>query len=307
MDKQASPPDNQEKILIVDDDPTILDLLANYIEFFGFQHDTARDGVEALEKIGADRFTVVLTDIMMPRLDGMQLLKKIKEDHHRIDVIVITGYASTFSYTDVIRAGASDFISKPFNADELEAKLNRIFRERRLLRQLERHSNIDALTDLYNRRHFDTKLRQEAQRAQRQGYPIFVAMLDIDKFKGYNDKYGHQAGDRLLQSLGSILRHCVREHVDWAFRYGGDEFSIILTQLTAEQAVLTADRIRKKYQQEDFPGTGISLGIAQMPPVEGDHWEEALTDLVARADRALYTAKRDEAHGHIVLDALPAA
>ena len=171
------------KILIVDDDQVTLELMGTYIASFGFDHDTASNGLEAVEKLKKNNFSIVFTDMIMPEMDGMLLLKHIRENYPKIGVIVITGYGHTFTYTDVIRAGASDFISKPFNADELEAKLNRLVRELNLVRQLERHSICDPLTDLYNRRYFNTKIVTEVQRADRQGYHIFLQLLDVDSLK----------------------------------------------------------------------------------------------------------------------------
>ena len=116
------------KILIVDDDPAILDIMGSYIESFGFEYDKSKDGLDAVEKLKSGDFTIALIDMIMPNMDGMQLLKHIREDYPKIGVIVITGYGNSFSYTDVIRAGASDFMAKPLNPDELEAKLSRLVR-----------------------------------------------------------------------------------------------------------------------------------------------------------------------------------
>lgn len=127
---------NDIKILIVDDDHAMRDLLKMQITSFGLSHMTAVDGLEAVEKLQQDDFTIVLTDMMMPNMNGMQLLNHIRENYPDIEVVVITGYGDTFSYTDVIEAGASDFLKKPYRANELEAKLNRVIREQRLISEL---------------------------------------------------------------------------------------------------------------------------------------------------------------------------
>lgn len=283
------------KILIVDDDPTILDLLQHYISHFGLEYATATDGLDAVEKLRDDEFTIVLTDIMMPRMNGMELLNHIRDHYPAIAVIMVTGFTRDFTFTNVIKAGASDFISKPFNTDELEAKIKRVIREQNIIRKLERHSNYDALTDLYNRRHFDTIIKQEAQRADRQSYEIFLLFLDVDNFKAYNDQFGHQAGDCLLQNLGKLLQLCIRENVDWAFRFGGDEFLVILTQLNRQQALATAQRIVKRYDECDYTGTHLSIGIARFVRNKDVTWHDNIEDLVARADKALYQAKKQPA------------
>ncbi|NTV12861.1 MAG: diguanylate cyclase [Desulfobulbaceae bacterium] len=278
------------RILIVDDDPLVLELLGLSIKTFGFEFASANNGREAMAALQQQEFAIVITDMVMPEIDGMQLLAHINKNYPQTAVIVVTGYSGTFSYTDVIRAGASDFISKPFNSDELEAKINRILREHRLLRRLEYLSNCDPLTELYNRRHFDHKIREEVNRAQRQNYPLFLIMLDVDNFKSYNDTHGHQAGDLLLTALGSILLKNTRADVDLLFRHGGDEFAIITPQLTQEQAAKVGERILKSFADGNFDKTGISLGIAEFSPGNGNR-EEDIVKLISRADQALYKAK----------------
>lgn len=228
----------------------------------------------------------------MPRCDGMLLLQHIKEAYPRIEVIVITGHAETQGYTDVVRAGASDFIIKPFGIDELEAKVSRVIREQTLIRKLEHLSMCDMLTDLYNRRCFEIKLHEEVPRAHRLGYPVFLLLIDVDRFKGYNDQHGHQAGDRVLQEIGKIFMLCTRENVDWCFRFGGDEFALIVPYATAAQVGQIADRIQERYRQESrYASTSLSLGLAQFIRRPGRSWAEDIADFVARADKALYSGK----------------
>ena len=279
------------KILLVDDDPSILEILTDLMALFGHDYDTANDGIEAIEKLKHDFFDLVLTDMMMPNMDGMDLLKHINAKYPGIKVMVVTGYDRTFTYTDVIKAGASDFISKPFNTDELEAKINRIVREIELLHQLELLSISDGLTGLYNRRHFDTKIFEEVRRAHRQGHDLFLALIDVDNLKDMNDKYGHMAGDRLLTSVGDIIKHCIRENVDWPFRYGGDEFCIILSQVSREQAIRTSERFIESFNEKKLPLTGLSIGLAQFIRTRDGKWTEDITDLIKRSDAALYEAK----------------
>jgi diguanylate cyclase (GGDEF)-like protein len=279
------------KVLLVDDDPAILEILADMMAIFGHDYVTAMNGNEAVEKLKHDFFDLVLTDMMMPNMDGMELLKHINAKYPNIKVMVVTGYDRAFTYTDVIRAGASDFISKPFNTDELEAKINRIVREIELLHQLELLSISDGLTGLYNRRHFDTKIFEEARRAHRQGHDLFLALMDVDNLKEMNDKYGHPAGDKLLTSVGDIIKHCIRENVDWPFRYGGDEFCIILSQVSREQAIRTSERFIESFNEKKLPLTGLSIGLAQFIRTRDGKWTEDIADLIKRSDAALYEAK----------------
>lgn len=280
------------KILLVDDEPLLLRLLETSVASYGFDYESAEDGVEAVEKLEKGGFNVVITDMSMPRMDGMQLLKYIKENHPQTDVIVVTGFTETFTYTDVIKSGASDFISKPFNVDELEAKINRVIREQKLIRKLEHLSMCDVLTDLFNRRCFDMKLQEEIPRAHRQGYPVFLILVDVDNFKQYNDEFGHQAGDKVLQAIGRILVQCTRDNVDWSFRFGGDEFAVIIPYASLGQAVQIAERILQRYRESGFSeNTSLSAGLAQFVRHPGRSWSEDINDLVARADKALYESK----------------
>lgn len=289
-DTESSRSPHNIRILLVDDDPLVLELLGMSISSFGFESAIANNGREAIAILQKEDFEIVITDMMMPEINGMQLLEHIKKNHPRTDVIVVTGYTGTFSYMDVIRAGASDFISKPFNTDELEAKINRIIREHQLVKKLEHLSNCDPLTELYNRRYFDQKIKEELHRAQRQNYPLFLIMLDVDNFKSYNDRHGHQRGDLLLVTVGSILHKSTRADVDLIFRHGGDEFSVITPHITREQVAMVGERIIKSFADSNFDNTGLSLGIAEFAPAKG-HLEEDVITLVNRADSAMYQAK----------------
>lgn len=291
----------KNNILIVDDDALIRELLGAYVSSFGFTYSVVADGLEAVDLLKEEPFTIVITDIMMPNMDGMELLKHIRTNYPQLAVIVVTAYGGTFNYTDVIKAGASDFISKPFNVDELEAKLNRILREKRLLRELQRLSDRDGLTDLYNRRYFDKKLWEEAHRAHRQLYGLYLTLVDVDGFKTYNDTYGHLAGDRVLQTIAGVLLQSSRENVDWSFRYGGDEFALLISQASVQQAGLISDRVLKNYAKHNLSPTNLSMGTAQFVRHEGAAWTEDINSLINRADRALYLAK-SKGGGIAVLD-----
>jgi len=293
LSKQEPSAAPDTSILIVDDDQLILEVLCAFIETLGYHYHTASNGQEAVDALKESEYNLVITDMMMPNMDGMQLLKHIREHYPRIDVIVVTGYIGEFSYTDVIKAGASDFISKPFNTDELEAKIKRIIREQSLIRELERLSISDPLTGLYNRRYFDMKLNEEVHRGLRQDYPVFLMFIDVDKFKTYNDTFGHQAGDRVLQALSHILSQCTRENVDWTFRIGGDEFAIIIPYTVRKHTTQVAERILQFYHEYDFTKTSLSIGLAKFIRHDQLTWYEDIEDLIFRADKALYKAKAE--------------
>ncbi len=288
-------------MLSVDDDGELRELLHELICQMGHASVTAADGVDALEKMEEKQFDIVITDINMPRLNGVGLIKRITSDFSDTDVIAITGYQTEYNYTDIIALGASDFISKPINIDEFEAKIKRIVRERNMRFELRRLSTCDALTGLYNRRHLDDNLQNEAIRASRQHYDLYLLLIDIDNFKVYNDKYGHQQGDRLLQELARIILRSIRDNVDSGYRYGGDEFAATILHANPQQALMVAERLRAEYNARNLLPTSLSIGIAKLKNSHGT-LEEDLDDLIRKADQALYLAKNNGGDQNVMLD-----
>jgi len=205
---------------------------------------------------------------------------------------VVTGYQEEYKYTDVIEIGASDFISKPFNINELEAKINRIIRERELRAELKRLSIRDGLTSLYNRRYFDENLKREAIRAFRQRYGLFLLLVDVDNFKEYNDQFGHQKGDDLLKELARLMMFYSRDNVDSVYRYGGDEFAVIIPHAKHEQAILVAQRLRNKFNTSKLGPAFLSMGMAQLAGGLKT-LEQDLETLLRIADQHLYLAKNN--------------
>ena len=291
----------QQSVLSVDDDGELRKLLHELISQMGHASVTAADGVDALEKMEEKHFDIVITDINMPRLNGVGLIKRIASDFSDTDVIAITGYQTEYNYTDIIALGASDFISKPINIDEFEAKIKRIVRERNMRFELRRLSTCDALTGLYNRRHLDDNLQNEAIRASRQHYDLYLLLIDIDNFKVYNDKYGHQQGDRLLQELARIILRSIRDNVDSGYRYGGDEFAATILHANPQQALMVAERLRTEYNERNLVPTSLSIGIAKLKNSHGT-LEEDLDDLIRKADQALYLAKNNGGDQNVILD-----
>ena len=291
----------QQSVLSVDDDGELRELLHELICQMGHASVTAADGVDALEKMEEKQFDIVITDINMPRLNGVGLIKRLTSDFSDTDVIAITGYQTEYNYTDIIALGASDFISKPINIDEFEAKIKRIVRERNMRFELRRLSTCDALTGLYNRRYLDDNLQNEAIRASRQHYDLYLLLIDIDNFKVYNDKYGHQQGDRLLQELARIILRSIRENVDSGYRYGGDEFAATILHANPQQALMVAERLRTEYNERNLVPTSLSIGIAKLKDSHGT-LEEDLDDLIRKADQALYLAKNNGGDQNVMLD-----
>ncbi len=289
-----------QKILVVDDDPQVRDLLGEVLRHFGHEVESAVDGVDALQKVENDTFNIVITDLNMPRMDGMELISEIHNRFNNVDTIAITGYDMKYKYTDVINLGASDFITKPFNLNELEAKLNRLIRERTLRMELERLCIHDCLTSLYNRRHLDYQLKFEAVRALRQHHNLYLIFIDVDNFKQYNDTKGHHAGDSVLEKIGRVLKKSIRENVDSAFRYGGDEFVVLIPYATERQALMVAERIQKNFYNLGLEIVSLSIGVAKLKNDPANP-EKCMNELLKNADKAAYKAKNEFGGNKVVV------
>ncbi len=288
-------------ILVVDDEPEVCEIISDALTGQGHKVESAGDGIEAVEKIKSSEFAIVITDMDMPRMDGMQLIEYIAHDHADIDIIAITGHLMRYKYTEVVEAGASDFITKPFTINELEAKLNRLIRERGLREQLSKLAVRDPLTGLQNRRSFEENVRKEAIRTTRYQHTLFLFFMDVDNFKNYNDLYGHQAGDALLIATADLLTNSIRENIDSVYRYGGDEFVMLLPHLPAAQAISVAKRICRKFDLLKLKPTSLSIGIASFIERSGTI-ENDIQDMIQRADLALYTAKKGPGKNGVFVD-----
>jgi two-component system cell cycle response regulator len=286
-----------DDILIVDDDEGIRDPMHEFMTKVGFNAFAAASAEEAIEVLKANTIEVVITDIKLPGQDGLELTDLIKANYD-IDVIVMTGYRDNYSYEEAINKGASDFIFKPVRLEEVLLRLKRVLRERQLAKErvqisekLEKLAITDGLTKLYNLRHFYNQLEVEVDRSNRYGHSLGLLLLDIDRFKVYNDTCGHLEGDKVLIKLCQIIRSCLRT-MDSAYRYGGEEFTVILPETSGEEAETVAHRIRKAVETEKFfpePNkpyqVTISIGVTEYCK------EENFADFIKRADKAMYLSK----------------
>ncbi len=288
----------QVKILIVDDDVAVRNTMNEYISTAGYQSETVSCAEEALELLEKKSFHVVITDIILPSMGGLDLTKIIKKDKTS-DVIVMTGYGDDYSYEEAINIGASDFIIKPVRLEELLLRLKRVIKERdltkeriRMMEKLQKLAVTDGLTKLYNSRSFYSQLETEVDRFNRYKHPLALLLLDLDHFKEYNDSFGHLEGDKVLVRFSQIIKSCLRAN-DTAYRYGGEEFTVILPETGVEEAGTVAQRIRAALEAEQFtPKAGkkvtitISIGVTEYQP------KEELSAFIQRADRAMYRSKQ---------------
>jgi two-component system cell cycle response regulator len=286
-----------EKILIIDDDAGVRDSMQEFIKDSGYDIYTASSAEEALELLKSEIVDVVITDIMLTGMDGLELTDLIKHNYD-IDVIVMTGYSEKFSYEDAITKGASDLVFKPIRYRELMLRLKRVLKERQLsidrakmLKTLEKLAITDGLTRLYNLRHFYKQLELEIDRCNRYGHSLALLLLDIDHFKKCNDSYGHLEGDKVLVRLGQAIKLCLRT-MDSAYRYGGEEFTIILPETTGKEANNVAGRINASVESERFStDTGEDFSITISTGVTEYFKEEQLSTFIHRADQAMYKSK----------------
>jgi diguanylate cyclase (GGDEF)-like protein len=300
-----------KNILIVDDDLSIRNTMQEYINNAGFASQTASTAEEALELIRTNKYAVVITDIRLPGMGGLELTKVIKKDNG-CDVIVVTGYSDDYSYEEAINIGASDFVIKPVRLEELLLRLRRVLKERqlgtertRMMEKLQKLAITDGLTKLYNSRSFYTQLELEVDRFNRYKHPLALLLLDIDNFKEYNDSYGHLEGDKVLVRFSQIIKTCLRAN-DSAYRYGGEEFTVILPETNGDEAKTVAQRIRASLEAEKYkpvPGKvariTISIGVTQCYP------KEELSTFIRRADKAMYLSKENGRNRVSVLLAEP--
>ncbi len=282
---------NAVVVLIVDDDESVRMTLSVLVSSLDYHCLVAADGVEAIAVLKSTAVDLVFSDMVMPGMGGLDLLAHIIEHYKGTDVIISTGYHEKATYSDVITAGAIDFIKKPIDQAELKAKLARAVRERSIMRELERLSMQDGLTLILNRRAFDERFSDEVERAHRQNYPLMLAIIDIDNFKQYNDEYGHQEGDKVLINLADILRECTRDKVDMCFRLGGDEFAVLLPQANANQGTEIVQRILLSFVERSFGITTLSIGIVSCKRNDKIPRNIDEISIRERADQAMYDAK----------------
>jgi diguanylate cyclase (GGDEF)-like protein len=242
-------------------------------------------------------FDIVITDISLPGMNGLELTEMVKKDYNA-EVIVLTGYTEEYSYEEAISKGASDLIFKPVRFEELILRIKRVLKERTLtnertqmLEKLKKLSITDGLTKLYNSRHFYSQIKTEIDRSVRYEHPLSLLILDIDLFKNYNDRYGHLEGDKVLVRLGQVIKLLLRK-MDSAYRYGGEEFTVILPETEREEAHTVAERIRKAVKAIVFtPEAGKEVSISISIGMTAYQAPEDLAEFVQRADKALYGSK----------------
>ena len=302
-------------ILVADDEEAIRGILSQVLIEEGYAVTAAGSGETALALFRQSPFPLVITDIRMGGMSGIELLKTIKAESPGTEVIIITSFGSMGTAIEALRAGVYDYLLKPFEELDLvtsvvrrAAEKIRLHAENRTLfeelrrktgeleaanRTLAEMATHDGLTGLHNHRHFHETLTAEIARSIRHEHPFSLVFLDVDFFKSYNDTHGHLKGDQVLRIIGEIIKNLVRKS-DAAARYGGDEFVVLLPETSKETAVSVAEQIRRRIENYPFFGretqpagkVTVSLGVSGFPQDGAD-----ARGLIECADRALYQAK----------------
>jgi len=281
-------------VLVIEDHPDQRDLLAIVLQREGYRVVTAGNGLDAIDKLKKEPVQIALSDIMMPKMDGFELIKTIRSDTvlKGIYLILITARIQEGDRVRGLDLGADDYITKPFSFSELLARVRVGSRVVNYQQNLEYQTQIDPLTGLFNRRAFEKKIEEEFERAKRYDHPLSVLILDIDNFKTINDTYGHHGGDTALIKISDTLREKTRRS-DFAARYGGEEFVLILPETDQDSAVQVAGKVHEEIRSRTF-GTSISpfsltvsVGLCSTSTRTYSDWRQMLE----AADQALYVAK----------------
>jgi diguanylate cyclase (GGDEF)-like protein len=279
-------------VLVVDDDADKRNLLEVALTMEGYNVRTAANGKEGLAAVESYQPDLVITDVMMPEMDGYELARHIRQNPQTKFIPIILQTNRHRGADDArlgAEVGALGFITDLTDLDLLLARARTLLDFKAYLDTCEEAAFTDHLTGLANRRHFERQLERELARTARYTRPFSVLMLDIDQFKEVNDTFGHEAGDEAIRRLAKTLREGIRG-IDMAARLGGDEFAIILTETPMARAIEVAERLRVAIKETEVAKVGritVSLGVAEAPT-----GGQTVRELLALADATLYEAKR---------------
>ncbi len=298
---QKLSPENLRLVLVVDDDQDNQKLVAKALSYQGYQVLRASSGEEALKVLAENTPDLVLLDINMPGISGLDTLKHLRQRGEYVSVIFISAKSKKEDVIVGLDSGADDYICKPFDPYEMLARVRAQLRIKDLNDRLTAANarlkelvDIDDLTGLFNMRSIYQKIDAEIIRSRRYSRTVGAIMMDMDNFKSVNDCHDHLFGSFVLSQVGKIIKENIRQ-VDFAARYGGDEFLVILTETSEDGARIFAERIRKKIEEflfkndRDQMRLTASLGVAVINAHDTDIDSR---DLVRKADNALYEAKR---------------
>lgn len=283
------------RFVVVDDDEALLDVLKRFLAMQGHDCDVFSSAEVALEHLAEKSCDILIADIVMPGMKGLQLTKEVKKSWPDTNVIVMTGFIDDFSYDQAIEAGASDFIKKPFSVHEMMFRIKHVL----LQEKLREMSNSDELTGLLNRRGFFAIAQQQLKVANRVKGDVALLFADMDEFKAINDQWGHKRGDDALMAMADLLRQTFRES-DIIARISGDEFALLLLDMPEKNIAVIFDRLQRNlhaYNVSSGMMFNLSLSIG-MAVYDHDH-PCSIEELMKQADRRMYDQKQRKKTGHV--------
>lgn len=298
---------SKARILLVEDSKSQASVAIDFLKKNGYDVMWAEDGTSAIKIAKTEPIDVILLDLVLPDINGNEICRWLKVDQETkgIPIIMLTVKDSVNDKVTSLESGADDYLSKPYNEIELNARIYASLRTKGLQDELKEKNRqlegllarveylaiTDPLTDLYNRRRFETVVAKEFNKSKRYGTPLSCMMLDLDNFKMINDEFGHQIGDSVLKDIAQLIKRSVRE-VDTPARWGGEEFIVLCSQTRKEDAFHGAKRIMNAIADFQFQGLSsrvvtVSIGLAGLPDDSIDTAEK----LINNADLAMYEAK----------------
>ncbi|WJG07639.1 diguanylate cyclase [Aliiglaciecola sp. LCG003] len=291
LSKKSKP---KPHVLIVDDVDINLVIAENALNET-YTVATANSGYAALEYCRRNIPDLILLDIEMPGMSGLQVCEELKlnSDTRDIRIIFLTSHGGASFEDKCWEAGCIDFITKPYAISTLRHRVNSHIQSKLMADELRSLSFLDGLTGLYNRRYFDGFFATQLKLAARSGFPLGLLILDIDHFKKFNDSYGHLAGDECLKLVGRTLQQLVARPTDCVARFGGEEFVVVLPNISRDGLVYVASKILKKIRSleiENVSDTPVKVTLS-IGAVLCEHGSASAESLISEADKLLYSAK----------------
>lgn len=308
-------------VLVVDDDVVSRTVVQMHLQKAGFNVVTAANGHNALDLFDRQYFPIVLTDWMMPGIDGAQLCQLIREKKTDgyVFIILVTSRDSKTDIVSGLEAGADDYLTKPVHPAEMVARVNTGIRILNLEQSLKKANEeirllsiTDSLTGCFNRGYLNEHFLHEVKRAQRYEHPLSIVLADVDHFKQVNDTYGHQFGDEVLKIFAHCLQKEIRKKIDWMVRYGGEEFLIVLPETNKPGAFSMAERLRRTVAETDVKAGGnelkitASFGGACFIFRDKNATDITLDQFIREADDQLYRSKKEGRNRINVIEFSPA-
>lgn len=286
--------ENSVDICVVEDDLAQSALLVGHLQDWGYTVVEAESGAKGLQQVYRHRPRVLICDIVLPDLNGIQVCRQVRADP-TLDgtyILLATAYDKAERKRRALNAGADEYLRKPYDLEELKARIRNGLRFNRLQERLQRAALTDSLTGLWNHNQFRSLLDREFLRTRRYGGNVSLLMLDLDHFKAVNDTFGHEVGNQVLKLTAHRLQHTVRE-TDIVARYGGEEFAVICPETSLDEAAQLAERVREMFAERIRSlehaelAVRASFGVASSE----DARVNTVTDLINLGDQALYRSK----------------